>query len=153
MSQFVRSQSGAYRAEMDLIQAAELNYFAEFRKFPASPSVPVFVLLANRLETQMWAGRPCVPAVCRDEWMRQRIRALKLLTPPGRDSAVTLLGRGRPRHTARSAFARGISDPPCVGSWFSTLTLSLELNWLFVHLRKKAHGRQLPELQPRLPGP
>jgi hypothetical protein len=28
--------------------------------------------------------------VCRDEWMRQRIRALKLLAPPGRDSAVTL---------------------------------------------------------------
>jgi hypothetical protein len=46
--------------------------------------------LANRLETQMWAGRPCIPAVCRDEWMRQRIKALKLLVPPGRDSAVTL---------------------------------------------------------------
>jgi pimeloyl-ACP methyl ester carboxylesterase len=90
MSQFVRSQSGAYRAEMEVIQTAELNYFAEFRELPTLPSVPVSVLLANRLETQMWAGRPCVPAVCRDEWMRQRIKALKLLAPPGRDSAVTL---------------------------------------------------------------
>ena len=90
LSQFVRSQSGAYRAEMEVIQAAELNDFAEFRELPPLSRVPVSVLLANRLETQMWAGRPCVPVVCRDEYMRQRIKALKLLAPPGPDSALTL---------------------------------------------------------------
>jgi hypothetical protein len=31
MSQFVRSQSGAYRAETEVIQAAELSYFMEFQ--------------------------------------------------------------------------------------------------------------------------
>ena len=75
MSQFVQAQVGAYRAEMEVIRDAEFGDFAEFRGLPALPSVPVSVLLANRLEAQMWAGRPCVPAACRDAWMARRIRS------------------------------------------------------------------------------
>ena len=49
---------------MEVIEAAELNDFAEFRELPPLSRFPVSVLLANRFETQMWAGRPCVPVVC-----------------------------------------------------------------------------------------
>lgn len=90
MSQFVQSRSGPYRAEMEVIQATELSQFAEFRTLPALPPVPVSILLANRLDAQTWAGRPCTPVVCRDEWMRQRIEAVKLLAPPGPGAVVTL---------------------------------------------------------------
>jgi hypothetical protein len=90
MSRFVASQAGGYRAEMEVIQAAELTYFAEFRALPSMHSVPVSLLLANRLDPQMWAGHPCAPAACRDAWMRQRLEALKLLAPPGPNSTVTL---------------------------------------------------------------
>jgi pimeloyl-ACP methyl ester carboxylesterase len=90
MAQFVRSQRGPYMAEMEVIQALELSYFAEFRALPPLPSVPVALLLANRLDTEMWSGRPCVPIVCRDAWMAQRIKALQLLAPPGPNSTVTL---------------------------------------------------------------
>lgn len=90
MARFVASQTGGYRAEMEVIQAAELTQFAEFRALPALPSVPIALLVANRLEPEMWAGRPCVPAACRDAWMRQRLEALKLLAPPGPATTVTL---------------------------------------------------------------
>jgi pimeloyl-ACP methyl ester carboxylesterase len=93
LSAFVGSRTGPYRAEMEVIQAAELSGFSEFRALPPPPSVPAAILVSNRLDPQMWQGRPCEPAACRDHWMRQRVEALRLLAPSNGDTVVTLADR------------------------------------------------------------
>jgi pimeloyl-ACP methyl ester carboxylesterase len=87
---FVRSRSGPYRAEMEVIQAAETSHFAEFRELPPLKGMPVSILVSNRLHPDVWQGRPCEPAVCHDQWMRQRVRALTLLGPQGPETEITL---------------------------------------------------------------
>jgi pimeloyl-ACP methyl ester carboxylesterase len=93
LSAFVSSRTGPYRAEMAVIQAAELSDFAEFRALPAPPAVPAAILVSNRVDPQIWQGRPCEPAACHEHWMRQRIEALRLLAPTGADTVVTLAER------------------------------------------------------------
>jgi pimeloyl-ACP methyl ester carboxylesterase len=90
---FVRSRTGPYRAEMEIIQAAERDYFAEFRELPPLRGVPVSILVSNRLHPEVWQGRPCEPAVCHDQWMRQRVSALKRLGPEGSETEMTLTDR------------------------------------------------------------
>lgn len=93
MSAFVRSRTGPYRAEMEVIQAAERSGFAEFRALPPPPSVPAAILVSNRLDPPMWQGRPCEPAACHEHWMRARVQALKSLAPVGGGTVVTLADR------------------------------------------------------------
>jgi len=93
LSALVASRSGPYRAEMEVIQAAELSDFSEFRALPPPPSVPAAILVSNQLDPQMWQGRPCEPAACHEAWMRQRIEALKGLAPTSRETVVTLADR------------------------------------------------------------
>jgi pimeloyl-ACP methyl ester carboxylesterase len=93
LSAFVGSRTGPYRAEMEVIQAAELSAFSEFRALPPPPAVPAAILVSNRLSPQVWQGRPCEPAACHEHWMRQRVEALKLLAPAGGDTVVTLADR------------------------------------------------------------
>jgi len=90
MSAFVGSRTGPYRAEMEVIQAVERSDFAEFRALPPPPAVPTAILVSNRLDPQMWQGRPCEPAVCHAQWMRVRVQALKSLAPAGDEASVTL---------------------------------------------------------------
>ena len=93
LSAFVGSRTGPYRAEMEVIQAAELSGFSEFRALPAPPAVPAAILVSNRLNPQIWQGRPCEPAACHEHWIRQRVEALTLLAPAGGDTVVTLADR------------------------------------------------------------
>ena len=93
MAAFVASRSGPYRAEMEVIQAAEISAFSEFRALPPPPPVPAAILVSNRLNPQTWQGRPCEPAACHEHWMRQRVEALRLLAPPGAETVVTLADR------------------------------------------------------------
>jgi hypothetical protein len=78
---------------MEVIQAAELSSFSEFRALPPLPLVPAAILVSNRLDPQMWQGRPCEPAACHEHWMRQRVQALRLLAPVGGETVVTLADR------------------------------------------------------------
>jgi pimeloyl-ACP methyl ester carboxylesterase len=93
MSAFVGSRTGPYRAEMEVIQAAERSSFAEFRALPPPPSVPAAILVSNRLDPRMWQGRPCEPAACHEHWVRARVQALSSLAPVGGDTVVTLADR------------------------------------------------------------
>jgi pimeloyl-ACP methyl ester carboxylesterase len=93
MSAFVGSRTGPYRAEMEVIQAVERSGFAEFRALPPPPSVPAAILVSNRLDPQLWQGRPCEPAACHEHWMRARVQALTSLAPVGGETVVTLADR------------------------------------------------------------
>ena len=78
---------------MEVIQAVERSAFAEFRALPPPPSVPAAILVSNRLDPQMWQGRPCQPAACHEHWVRARVQALKSLAPVGGETVVTLADR------------------------------------------------------------
>jgi pimeloyl-ACP methyl ester carboxylesterase len=93
MSAYIASRTGPYRAEMEVIQAAEASAFSEFRALPPPPSVPAAILVSNQLDRQMWQGRPCEPAACHEAWMRQRIAALKSLAAASTETVVTLADR------------------------------------------------------------
>jgi pimeloyl-ACP methyl ester carboxylesterase len=93
MSAFVGSRTGRYRVEVEVIQAAERSGFAEFRALPPPPSVPAAILVSNRLDPQMWQGRPCEPAACHEHWVRARVQALSILAPVGGETVVTLADR------------------------------------------------------------
>jgi pimeloyl-ACP methyl ester carboxylesterase len=90
MAAFIATRTGPYRSEMEVIQALETSGFAEFRALPPPPSVPAAILVSNRLEPQMWQGRPCQPDACREHWMRERVKALRTLAPAGAGTVVTL---------------------------------------------------------------
>ena len=90
MAAFIAARTGPYRSEMEVIQALETSGFAEFRALPPPPSVPAAILVSNRLEPQMWQGRPCQPAACREHWMRERVKALRSLAADAADTVVTL---------------------------------------------------------------
>ena len=94
MTEFVRRQAGQYRAEMDVIRANELNHSADFLQLPPLPDVPVALLVSNRLDPQVWAGRPCEPAACHAHWLRQRLAALTRLAPASSQTSVTLTEAG-----------------------------------------------------------
>ena len=94
MAEFVRGRTGHYRAEMEVIRLNELNHSAEFLQLPPLPDVPVALLVSNRLDPQVWAGRPCEPSDCHAHWMRQRLAALSRLAPAGHQTTVTLAEAG-----------------------------------------------------------
>jgi pimeloyl-ACP methyl ester carboxylesterase len=94
MAEFVRRQSGQYRAEMEVIRLNELNHSAEFLELPPLPAIPIVLLVSNRLYPEVWADRPCEPAACHAHWMRLRLAALKRLAPDGPRTMVTQTDAG-----------------------------------------------------------
>ena len=94
MADFVRRQSGGYRAEMEVILLNERTHSAEFVDLPPLREMPIALLVSNRIYPQVWAGRPCEPAACHAHWMRMRLAALTRLAPSGSRTSVTLADAG-----------------------------------------------------------
>lgn len=90
MAGYVRSRTGPYRAEMEVIQAIESSYSAEFRRLPPVPPIPVSVLVSGRFDPAMWAQRPCEPRACPERWLQFRTKWLEALAGNMGAGAVTI---------------------------------------------------------------
>jgi pimeloyl-ACP methyl ester carboxylesterase len=85
-----RQQFRAYGAEMAVAFDLEDSHYAEFRALPRLPEVPVSVLMGARFDPSPWAGEPCPPRQCHDEWVRLRIGWLGRLARETGDGTFTL---------------------------------------------------------------
>jgi pimeloyl-ACP methyl ester carboxylesterase len=88
---FVSSRTGAFRAEMEVIQANEENFSAEFLALPPPSGFPVAVLMSARFVPSTWGQRPCEPRACHEHWLRYRKQWLTSLVPQGGAESVTLV--------------------------------------------------------------
>jgi pimeloyl-ACP methyl ester carboxylesterase len=88
---FVSSRTGAFKAEMQVIQANEESFSAEFLALPPLSGLPVSVLMAARFEPSTWGQRPCEPRACHEHWLRYRKQWLTSLVPQGGAESVTLV--------------------------------------------------------------
>jgi pimeloyl-ACP methyl ester carboxylesterase len=91
LARYISSRTGAYRAEMEVIQRNEESFFAEFRSLPAVPEIPVSVLVSGRFDPAMWMKRPCEPKACHDHWLRYRTEWLEALAPKAGREKVTIV--------------------------------------------------------------
>jgi pimeloyl-ACP methyl ester carboxylesterase len=91
MAGFVSSRTGAYRAEMEVIQANEQSFSAEFLALPPVSGFPVSVLMSGRFVPSIWTERPCEPRACHEHWLRFRKQRLASLTPDASADNVTLV--------------------------------------------------------------
>jgi pimeloyl-ACP methyl ester carboxylesterase len=91
MAAFVRSRTGHYKAEMEIIQANEDSFSAEFHALPPPADVPVSVLMSGRFVPSVWTERPCEPRACHQHWLRYRKQWLTSLVPQARADAVTVV--------------------------------------------------------------
>jgi len=94
MESFVRSRTGPYGAEMDVILALESSHFAEFRQLPPPPPIPVAILIAGRFDPGIWTKRPCEPKACHDTWLRFRTEWLKSLAAEGQGTVTVAAASG-----------------------------------------------------------
>jgi pimeloyl-ACP methyl ester carboxylesterase len=90
MAGYVSSRMGPYRAEMEVIQANEVSYSAEFRRLPPLPPIPVSIVMAGRFQPETWAQRPCAPRQCHDRWLEFRKKWLEELVAVGSEGTVTI---------------------------------------------------------------
>lgn len=91
MAAFVRSRTGPYRVEMEVIQANEISFSADWRALAPVSGVPVAVLTSGRFDPSMWTRRPCEPKACHEHWLRFRTEWVGALTAEAGPETVTIV--------------------------------------------------------------
>ncbi len=65
--------------------------FSEFRTLPPVADIPVSLLMSAKFDSRVWAGKPCEPMLCHEQWVRFRRQWLEEFLTGVTNSTFTIV--------------------------------------------------------------